>query len=92
MVDPNNRTRWKHKWWLHNRVSSEWVGDEDWIATIRMDMRDFVTFTLMNLKHSVVHRPQTLENASKADKEREAPRKEVPPDTTVSVRSEGTNV
>ena len=35
MVDPNNHTRWKHKWRWHHRecvwdkVVSEWAGAED---------------------------------------------------------------
>ena len=36
--DPCNHTRWKHKWWWHNRGcvwnkrATDWVGEEDWMS------------------------------------------------------------
>ena len=67
MVDPNNRTRWTHKRRWHNRgrvwdrLASEWAGAEDWTEKRKrcgsnMDMRDFVTFALMNVAQ---HPPYT---------------------------------
>ena len=65
MVDTNKHTRWTHRWRWHNRgcvwakLASEWAGDEDWAEmTSAVDMREFVTFALMKVRHSVVHRPK----------------------------------
>ena len=77
MVDPNNHTRWKHKW--HNRewdnLASECAGNEDWtekrkLCTNKMYMRGVLTFGLTKVRHSVVHRPKIGEHVS-TDKEKE---------------------
>ena len=67
MVDPNSQTRWKHKWrmrsgtledacGIRDKMASAWAGAEDWRSRWETcqtvaDKRDFVTFSLMNVKH-----------------------------------------
>ena len=57
----------------------------------RMVKRDFVTRVLMNVEHSVVHRPRIGEGV-KPNKERKEPRQWGPSDKTITIRSEGTSV
>ena len=65
-VDPGNVTRWKPKWGWHNRgcvwgnMASEWSGEEERCSQRRRcqderDKRDFVTFALDSVKHSVAY-------------------------------------
>ena len=49
----------------------------------KMDERDFVNFALMNVKHSVIHRPKTGD-CLKETKERKEPRKLVFPTTPLN--------
>ena len=53
-----------------------------------MDNRDFLTFPLMNVKHTVLQRPQTLETV-KPNKERQDLRQLGLSDNSIVVRSEG---
>ena len=46
-----------------------------------VDVRDFVTFAVMNVKHSVKHRPQIRECVT-AEKKRQNPDNWGPPDNT----------
>ena len=65
--DPENHTRWKHKWGWHNRgnvwdkIATDWAGREDWTRERKVkstldDLYKFVTFVLDRVKLSTVHR------------------------------------
>ena len=56
-----------------------------------VDKRDFVSYAMMSAKQSVAHRPK-IRQSSKPNKERKQPRILVPPDSSVSIRTEGTTV
>ena len=102
MVDSNNNTRWKHRWGWHNlgcvwdKIASEWVGAEEWSDKRRrcqdaVSKRDIVTFAMVNVKHTVGHRPQSGESI-KQNKGRKEPRKRGPPDLSVDPRTDGATV
>ena len=66
---------WKHKWEWHKRgcvwekLASEWAWDEDWRSERHrcqnaVNKRDVVTFALVNVNHSVIHRPRTGETVT----------------------------
>ena len=67
VIDPNNHTRWKHKWRLPKgrcvwvKLTSGWSTgrglDREVEHMHEMDMRDFVTFALKNVRHSDARRP-----------------------------------
>ena len=57
-----------------------------------MDMRDVVTFALMQEISSVVHRPNIGERVKGGKEKRTVPREVGPLDTTSLTRSEGTTV
>ena len=101
-VDPTNHTRWKHKWWWHNRgcvwdkIASERAGQEEWSNKRRrcqnsVDKRACVTFAMMSEQHSVAHGPKIRESI-KPNKERKEPKKLEPPDSSIAIHSEGTTV
>ena len=59
--DPENRTRWKHKWSWHNRgnvwdmMAPRWAGEKNWVIkrkehTSPSDKYKFITFILKNMK------------------------------------------
>ena len=65
--DPENHTRWKHKWRWHNRgnvwdkMATDWTRKEDGVRerdvkSTRVDMYKFVTFALDSVKLSTAHR------------------------------------
>ena len=57
----------------------------------RWTKRDFVTFAMITLKHSVAYRPKLREKL-KTNQEKKEPRKLGQPDTTIHTRTEGTTV
>ena len=51
---------------LWDKIASKWSGTQEWIDKRRRSQsvvrkRDFVTFAMMSVKHSVAHRPQSGE-------------------------------
>ena len=99
--DPYNHTCWKHIRGWHNRrcvwdkIPTEWSGKENGARENKCcteeDKRDFVTFALSSVKHSVAHRPRIGER-SKPVKEKKEPKILGPADISISYRTEGTTV
>ena len=79
---------------MRDKIASEWAGAEDWRDTRKrcqpaMGKRDFLTFALMFVKHSAVHRPNIAESVGPKKKE---PRHLGLPDNSIASRTEGTTV
>ena len=72
---------------MWDKLASESAGAGEWTEKANnmceqvVDMRDFLTFAVMNVKHSVKHRPQIKECVA-ADQEKTGPRQLGPPDNT----------
>ena len=78
--DPDNHTRWKHKWVWHDRgnvwdkIALEWGGEEDWMSAGKMkstlaNKYKFVTFALDSVKLSTVHQENKGDGKGKTVKE-----------------------
>ena len=80
--DPYNHTCWKHTLGWHNRrclwdkIPTEWSGKQKWcerkICCTAEDQRDFVTFALSSVKHSVAHRPRIGERSKPVKEKKRA--------------------
>ena len=79
--DPENRTRWKHKWRWHNhgnvwnKMATRWAGGKSWTDTrmmknTREEKYKFVTFVLSKMKLSTEHMKTKNENKEKSIKDK----------------------
>ena len=78
--DPENHTRWKHKWRWHNRgnvwdkMATKWAGEENWMRarkrkrTLLEEKYKFVTFVLGRMKLSIEHRKKKSEGLRRRSK------------------------
>ena len=99
---PNNDTRWKAQLGIaqsEKRLGQVRIrmdrdrgldGKRD-VCGSKMDMRDFVTFALRNVKYSVIHR-EKIGASVKTIQEMKEPRQLGPRGNTVASRREGTTV
>ena len=65
--DPENHTRWKHKWRGHNlgnvldKIATSWAGKDNWMKARKKkrtteEKYKFVTFVLFKMKLPAEHR------------------------------------
>ena len=81
--DPENHTRWRHKWRWHNRgnvwdkIATDWTGKEDWVRerevkSTLVDKYKFVTFALDSVKLFTLHKKKKKRKDRKEGKEKTA--------------------
>ena len=91
--DPDNRTRWKHKWRWHKRgnvwdkIATRWAGKENWIVGRKKKRRQrrstkFVAFVLSKKKLPTENRKSKSKDTEKKIKDK-TPRDLVPEDIRV---------
>ena len=100
--NPENRTRWRHKWGWHNRgnvwdmMATRWAGEKDWMIkrkehTSPNAKHKFITYILNKMKLSTAHMKIEKKDGDKKLKKK-TPRYLGLGDNTFQTREEGPTV